>query len=315
MNFGGDYVTESDEPLLRAEDGDKYTALNVFRTEKGKAGAVEEKYAYGLFKNKENVSIDVVTGFTYRFESTILIERDDKLFVNENNHAQPFQINSDHNLMGSNKSYHADKLDNFQYASPDQEDSKREYMHQLKYGEAYIDAGEDLPARYGAAWYPRVGRYYGTFDSFDPGLSENVEIEMVYKCFGLKFDVVSLPSGTITVEDITMLDAITDKEPKQKLIFPKGLELSNDKKEWEGTFSMNDLLGDSEKFNLKFTWHKGGSVTETFTNEITVKPKTRKVLRININGSPNYEVKGNISFSMETVDLTDEVQEENQNFE
>ncbi|MDE7347000.1 MAG: hypothetical protein K2N48_09730 [Muribaculaceae bacterium] len=316
MSFGGDFISESEEPLLRAEDGEKYTAVNVFRTEKNTADAKEEKYAYGLFQNKDEISIDVVTGFTYRFESSILIDREDKLWVNENNHAQPFQINSEHNLTGSSKSYHKNHLNEFQYASPEQEDAKREYMHQLKYGEAYVDVGQGISSRYAAYWYPRVKRFYGTAESFDPGLTDGVEISMEYKCFGLKFEVVGLPAGTsLTVEDITKKDGVREKEAKERLLIPKDLVLSEDNKEWEGTFSMNNLLADSDKFDLKFTWHKGGNVTETFETEVTVKPKTRKVLRININGNPNYTTKGNITFNMENVDLMNEVQEANQTFE
>lgn len=309
MTFGGDYLSESEEPLLRADDGDKYIAINVFRTEKDKADASEEKYAYGLFKNQETVIIDVVTGFTYRFESTLLIEGEDKLFVNEDNYSKPFQINTQQNLTGSSTSYHEDDLNKFQYPS-DSEDRKRYFLHQLQSGEAYVDTGDD-DLSIGSVWYPRVKRYYGKDVSFDPGLTEGVEIEMEYKCFGLKFEVVELPAGTrISVEDITKLDAIRDKQPLQKLIFPKDLSLSNDQKVWEGTFSMNNIVSESESFKLLFTWHKGGNETEQFIANVTVRPKVRKVLKISISGTTNDETKGNIMFSgLDNVDLADEYQD------
>ncbi len=106
-----------------------------------------------------------------------------------------------------------------------------------------------------------------------------------------------------------------DTEPRECFVFPKGLQLSNQRtKEWEGLYSMNNLLAESETFTLRFTWHKGGDVTENFSTEVTVKPKTRKILRLNINGSPNYETKGNISFSMESEALTDEIQDATHDF-
>ncbi|MDE5585673.1 MAG: hypothetical protein K2I92_04925 [Muribaculaceae bacterium] len=315
MAFGGDYVSESEEPLLRAEDGEKFTAVNVFRTEKDKEGAQEEKYAYGLFKNKDEVSIDVVTGFTYRFESSILIEKEDILYFNNNQYSLPFQYNSSGNPTGSNTSYHTDKLDKFQYTTTNSkgetiEDRNRNYFTQLQSGTTNIRTS-DLSAGNGRAWYPRVKRYYGTYSSFDPGLSETVDINMAYKCFGLKIVVVDLPGGHLTVKDITK-DGIRDKSEEQLLIIPKNLELALDKtKEWECVYSMNKLLSESETFNLEFTWHKGGNVTEKFTTEVTVKPKTKKVLRLNVNGNPNYETKGNIKFIMDSEDLVDDVQEVN----
>lgn len=316
MAFGGDCITESEEPLLRAEDGEQFSAINVFRTEKDKADAQEEKYAYGLFKGKGDITIDLLTGYNYRFEASILIEKEDKLFVNNKNHPQPFQVNTEQNATGSNKSYNADNLGKFQYTSLDYagkfvEDRNREYFTQLKSGTAYIDTGTggDLPSRYGPAWYPRVKRYYGTVDTFDPGLYDTVEIWMAYKCFGLRFEVYNLPAGTLTVKDVTKLDAIRDKQPEQLLIFPKNLELSKENKEWEGVFSMNNLLGESETITLEFTWHKGGNTTEKFTAEVTVKPKTKKVLRLNVNGSTNYETKGNIIFTMDSEEMGNEVQE------
>lgn len=309
MSFGGDVISESEEPMLRANDPVKYTAINVFRTEKDKEGAKEEKYAYGLFKNKDNVSIDVVTGYTYRFESSILIDMVDKFSVTNKLHAQPFQFTNE-NAEGPG-SYYADNLNKFQYTYTEfEKDKERFYFHQLKKGDADVDGGADYAFGAGVVKYPRVKRYYGTYPSFDPGLTTDVNINMDYKCFGLKFEIVSLPSGYVTVEDVT----VSSDDGSGLLAFPKGLELSDDNKAWDGVYSMNNLLGESKTFTLKFTWHKGGNATENFTTQVTVKPKTRKVLRLNINGNPNFETKGNITFTMGSEDLTDEVQDAIQSF-
>ncbi|MDE7351380.1 MAG: hypothetical protein K2N25_09945, partial [Muribaculaceae bacterium] len=251
MNFGGDFISETEEPLLRAEDGDTYTAINVFRTEKGVEGATEEKYAYGLFRKMDGIQIDVLTGFTYRFEATILIERDDKVFINNKSYAQPFQYTTDHDGSTGLLNYHSDNLGKFKYTTVNSitntpvEDRRREYFTQLRYGTANVDAGDDLgQVRYADVSYPRVKRYYGTAGSFDPGLSQTVDITMAYKCFGLEIDVVNLPSGYVTVKDVTKSGS-SQKQPKHCLIFPTGLELSKENKVWEGLYSMNNLLGES----------------------------------------------------------------------
>lgn len=92
MSFGGDFVSESDEPLYRAGDGETFVGINVYRTEKDNQQATEEKYAYGLFIGKDNIKIDVITGYTYRFEASILIERDDKLALNNRRYNEPFML-------------------------------------------------------------------------------------------------------------------------------------------------------------------------------------------------------------------------------
>lgn len=321
MNFGGDFISETDEPLIRAEDGETYAAINVFRTEKGVENASEEKYAYGLFKKKDGININVLTGFTYRFEATILTEFVDKVFVVNESYAQPFQYNYDQNATGSLLNYHSDYLGDFIYTTVNNNntaiaDNKREYFQQLTSGTANVDVAGDLGSQtqFARISYPRVKRFYGTLESFDPGVSQSVDIQMNYKSFGLKIDVVNLPSGYLTVKDVTR-KGLSAKDPTDCLIFSKDLQLDKDTKaEWECIYSLNNLLASSESFNLEFTWHKGGNVTETFTTEITVTPKTRKILRVNINGSPNYETKGNISFVMDTENLTDVVQETYKDF-
>lgn len=322
MNFGGDLITETEEPLLRAEDGDTYTAINVFRTEKGVENATEEKYAYGLFKKKEGIDIKLWTGYTYRFEATILIEREDKVFLVNNSYAEPFEYSTDRGGLTGLCGYNLKDLNSFKYTTVNSltnesiEDRNREYFQQLSCGTANVDLNGDLgtQTRFAHVNYPRVKRYYGTLASFDPGLSQSVGINMSYKNFGLKIEVAHIPSGYLTVKDVTM-DGIKQKDPTERLIFNKDLILDKEpNSEWEGLYSLNNLLADSDTFTLEFTWHKGENVTEEFTTEVTVKPKTRKILRLNINGSPNYETKGNITFSMDNEDLTDEVQETKKDF-
>lgn len=313
MGFGGDIISEIEEPLLRAEDGDTYAAINVFRTEKDVAGAKEEKYAYGLFKKKDGIEIDVLTGYNYRFEATILVEREDKVFMNNKSYTEPFLYWTDKDGATGASGYSSELVGKFKYTTTKNgeplDDNKREYFRQLTSGTTNVDAGADLPARYAAVSYPRVKRFYGRLASFDPGIAQTVEIPMDYKCFGLKIEVVSLPSGYVTVKDVTRKGNNLEKTPKECLIFPKDLQLSKEgTSEWEGLYSMNNLIGESESFTLQFTWHKAVGVTETFTTDVTISAKTRKILRLNINGSPNYETKGNIVFIMDSETLSDDVQ-------
>ncbi len=170
--------------------------------------------------------------------------------------------------------------------------------------------------------YPRVKRFYGKVGVFDPEVADTVELDMSYKCFGLSFEVESLPSGHLTVSAVSKTpDPVVDFYPTgnehNNLVFPKNLKLSADEsnKKWSGVFSMGNLLAASETFTVTFTWHKGGSVTEVFTSDVTVKPKINKIVKLNITGTPNYETKGNIKITLDSTELTDEEQEENHDFD
>lgn len=319
LSFGGDFISETEEPLLRADDAQTYVGINVFRTEKGNNEAKEEKYAYGLFGSKEGISIDVLTGYTYRFESSILIDDVDKLYITNGLVPLPFKLNYEQNLTGSSIGFDKEDMGGFVYTVLDKsgqvsDDIKRNYLYELSSGIARVDVGDDLTsATRVESYYPRVKRYYGVCDAFDPGLTTGVEVKMDYKCFGLRFELVNIPSGTVTVKDITTTYGNLDSHPEYGLIFTKGLVLSEDNKEWEGVYSMKDLKVESEKHTLQFTWHKAEGIFETFNAEITVSPGKKKVLRLNVNGDPNYQTKGNITLIMGDEKLTEDVEVINSN--
>lgn len=309
MSFGGDFISESEEPLMRGDEVEIYAGINVWRTEK-KEGAKEEKFAYGLFKKSSGIEIDLITGYKYRFEATILINDKDKLYYDNNGYLKPFEIDNDKD----NASWpFTSKVDEFQYTyNINEENAKRTYLHQLSQGTAYVTNDEFLTHM--PLSYPRVNRYYGTGSNFDPEEIQSIEIPMNYKCFGLKFEVLNLPSGYITIHDETKINGNKDKEDHEKLIFPSnfsmGLEDRDEKNyfknEWECTYSMNNLLTENETVKLKFIWHKGGSAESSFTANVTLKQGIRKIIKIDVSGSPNYSQNGNLTLKMLEDDLTDE---------
>lgn len=323
MSFGGDFISESEEPLLRAEDGDNYTAVNVFRTEKNKEGALEEKYAYGLFRNridlsntdntKNFVSINMVTGYTYRFEVTIIVDRDDKVEILNGNYHHPFQL-IDSTANGFDKGWDLvnNRVDHFEYTSTtavNEEirtvpDNERDYFFQLAYGMTYVLAGNDVSSNKRSVYRnPRVKRYYGNLSSFDPGIASEAEIEMSYRCFGLGFQLANLPSGYLSVTDVTTFNPNAGRDNCLPMVF-NSCQLYNEegKKEWSEIFCMDNLKAESETYTLNFEWHKGDGNSESFTHDVTVIPKKKKILTLNIQGTPNSSAEGNIKFKIENVD-------------
>lgn len=311
MSFGGDYVSEAEEPLLRAEDGETFVGINVYYTEQNVENAEKQKYAYGVFNKTSGISINLMTGYTYSFEATVLIEKEDKLQDNatsEKSYGQPFRLSN------GDSYFLKDDIGDFFYTY-DPETLEKFFLRDIKVGTALVDAGDDLPSQYGDVRYPRVKRYYGELDSFDPSIKQTAEIAMNYKCFGLKLILESIPGDTsVTVEDCTDngININQGNHPEYYLRFPDGLKLSSgseDSKQWEGIFSLNNLESNTHDFRLRFTWNKGNGKSETFYHTFTAEAKKKKILKLNVSGEINETKSGNIVLTNLDDALTDETPE------
>ncbi|MDE5795197.1 MAG: hypothetical protein K2I08_10810, partial [Muribaculaceae bacterium] len=287
LSFGGDCISESEEPLMRADDSFTYIAINVFCTPTTVTNADQERYAYGLFRSTEipeNISVELLTGYKYDFEATILIEGLDKVFIegldklqSDAVYGEPFVISTKkESNVRSFGGYPTDSLNRFIYSykqySIEQlnREENRNYFRLLHSGFALVDPqGDNDESCYRN---PRVKRYYGKTTGFElsSSTSEKVKLDMEYKCFGLQINITGMSGGTLTVEDKSYHSSIDLNKPQlylDKLIFPKNLEFTKDdiNKEdpWECIYSMNDFNAESETFNLEFNWDKGYGIIKT----------------------------------------------------
>ena len=78
LNFGGE-ITVEDAPLTRGTPTNDIYGINVYVDNDGD-GSITDHYAYGLFDNKEDMTIPLLSGYKYRFECT-LIKEAKKLFI------------------------------------------------------------------------------------------------------------------------------------------------------------------------------------------------------------------------------------------
>ncbi len=316
MSFGGDFISESEEPLQRAEDKkNTFVGINVTRIKKGNdiesnnTNIKKEPFAYGLYDRLSNISIDLVTGYYYFFEASILIEDQDKLWDQDASiYMQPFDNTNGEGFSISN-------MNKFDYTYL-KDDLHKFSFKKLDSGNAYVDSKNALSSRYGQIKYPRVKRYYGKLDLFDPALISDVEILMDYKSFGIKFQVEKMPNNTkLTVSDGTNIAYKTPVDnPEEYIWFPNDLSLdmsTENSKTWEGIYSLNNFGKNSHDFTLKFCWDKGSGTKEYFSHKITVEAKKKKILKINIEGEVNQPTSGNIKFINVDETLTDDPDEIN----
>lgn len=340
LSLGGDYITELEEPLRGADnetengvtERDTFIGINVYMQKKGTNGP-KEKYAYGLFnfspdpttlKFDKNTTIVVklYSEYLYSFEVTVLTELVDTLAISTSSsnkgYTDPFRIKSD-TYNGDGAQYNIDNLGEIIYTFDSKKssgdllpDRERYKFANLKSGIADVYVGDDWIHKTGKFHYPRVKRYYGELNDYDPTGTSSTEatIPLAYQCFGIKIEVESMPTNTtLTVQDI---EYSKTKNEQDFLLFPNDLTLSNGSI-WEGLYSMKDLQTleeqysspSSKSFKLSFTWHKGGDLTETFeSGDIEVSAKTRKIIKVNVQGQTNEESRGNIKFDFTQADET-----------
>ena len=234
LSFGGDCVSESEEPLMRADDSSTFTAINVFRTSTTVTNAERERYAYGLFKSldiPESLNIELVTGYKYDFEATILVEGLDKVQLSSG-YGNPFVIATkgvtNEKSFGNYPENSIDRLIYSYNQSSNEVANKEEnryFFRMLNSGFALVNTQGDYESK-ACCRNPRVKRYYGKSTGFElsSSSSENVLLNMEYKCFGLQINITGMTGGTLTVEDNSNHSSKDLYKPQMyldKLIFQK----------------------------------------------------------------------------------------------
>lgn len=311
LSFGGDFVDQSEEPLSRDQEANTYVGINVRCRDKSNPSAESQNYAYGVFDRKEGISINLISGYIYDFEATILRDGTDKYYVNNRRYGLPFVLTEGSN--GETANYEGSDLNKFIYDN----DSNIKRLSALSSGSSYINIKDNNKVASIANYaYPRVDRYYGELSGVDPvamaaAQNNSIDINLAYKCFGLTIDATDIPEGTsLSFADTS--DRKDDSNLNNHLIFPQDLKLTPGTAEsavYKNVYSLNDLKSNQTvSFKLTFTWHRGMGETKTFSCDFDVIDGVNKILKINIDGTPNTQYVGNINLIEGSSDLSDEEQ-------
>lgn len=315
LSFGGDYVEQSEEPLMRAASSSSYAGINVTRRAKDNPNASVEKYAYGVYTDKENITITLYSGYTYDFEATILTDNTDKFCLNTTlgkGYITPFSFKENSTTPILLPTGNANRFHYNQEGSSSPYEDPTYYLYQISSGVAFVDINDNkttaTPANYAN---PRVHRFYGTLNNVDPNdlakESKPIEIDMKYKCFGLSIDASSIPDDTtVTWYDKNFKEK---NDVYQGLVFPETVCLPNKKtnaKEWGDIYSVTNLTSDDPfELTLHFDWDRGMGEVKQFEATVSVRPGIRKILKIVFEGGANTRFDGNIILKEESTDLED----------
>ena len=186
------------EPLTRAEENNDLYGIQVYSTPvPATENAVWTKYAYGLFDTTDNLTIKLVRGYEYKFETIMVKDGKDKVECDyDGSYGGPFM----HEYVRLTYTY-----------TP------------LSMSFIYDQLGMDEWGRYGINEYLNVELYYGELEGYIP--SDNgskVTIELKRTSFGVKYTAKGDYAENGTLEIIMP----GDNEPKLKLNLAEGNEVS-----------------------------------------------------------------------------------------
>lgn len=298
LSLSSNYIEQSDDPLTRA-DANTYVGINVTRKKKSSANSDTEYYAYGVFTSTTSINIDLITGYTYDFEATILRDYTDTYFHNNSNgYFAPFEYSQVSNPSDAAQ-FPSNNTGKFIYNYGSNSTSLKGFLGELSSGSAYVTISDNSTiAKTALFMFPRVDRYYGIKSDIDPislaQTSSTIDIELTYKCFGITIDASLIPENSyITVADTSDR---SDNSIYSHIVFPEDLQLSQDSSKWQGIYSAYDLTKSNEiTFSLLFTWVSELNETKKAQQYISVKPGYNKTLKVSIDGTPNDTYPGNVN--------------------
>lgn len=281
FDFSGD-IDVSQESLSRGTPTDDVYGFNVYYNA-DKSEAIDDIYAYGLFDNKEDMTIPLLSGYKYKFECTLVKDGKKTLYYGQafNNKytgvCYPFQTNSSNSTMIENK---------FTIGTS-------AYLTGIKKGDAHLVSS--TPTTSNANKYASVNRFYGETDSYTPTQNGEVTIELKRVVFGAKFVITGVQEGSLTASCGSFWSKTTTTDDA-------GTETIYSYPDVYDCWKNNSNL--TETVKLKFTSDRGTQWDLSGTQSITFK---RNVMTtVNINVSPDL--------SSGTFTLTEEPLSEDVNY-
>ena len=150
------------EQLTRAEENNDLYGIQVYSTPiPATENAEWTKYAYGLFDNTDNLTIKLIRGYEYKFETVMVKDGKDKVEFHSSGYREPFM----HEHLPSNYS-----------STP------------LSTSFIYGKLGMSKWGEYGINDYLNVELYYGELEGYTPGDNDSkATIELKRTSFGAKF--------------------------------------------------------------------------------------------------------------------------------
>lgn len=268
LGWAGEILDVSYEPMTRAATDDLY-GIQVYSKPNNNSTATSwEPYAYGLFDDPTNISIDLASGNKYKFVATMVKDGKNRIYKYEedNFYSYPFCAALD------NKFYYG----------------TTEKMQHLNTGTTWLNDGPERDR-------PNIERFYGELSDYIPSEGNtNAKIDMKRTSFGAKF----IAEGKLAVDG--KLDIQIDEAPKMELALTEGDDQISDIFTFQEVYSawLNDDY--SENVNVSLKWIRpDGTELQIGTFPITFKRNTTTVVTIKMeNDVIEGDQTGDVSFNI-----------------
>lgn len=257
LGWEGEIIDVTYEPLeTRAASNDLY-GIQVYSTPNNDASTPTwEAYAYGLFDDPDNISINLLKGYKYKFVATMVRDGKNKISSYNNSYHMPFRNQANERITLNNS---------FDYQS-------NIYFDRLEYGSSSL-IGYDKSFS-----HPNTDRFYGELVDYTPGeKNATAKIDMKRTAFGAKFiaNGAKAKDGTLHVQikDAPAMElGLTTSENKISDIFT----FSNVAAAW----SENKY---TETIDVTINWERAdGTTLPLGTHAITYKRNATTVVQVKI---------------------------------
>ena len=260
LNMGGDGVVTSEAETRGTATNDIY-GINVYY-DKESDGTIDDVYAYGLFNNKEDMTITLLTRHVYRFECSLVKNGANTLFYGQafsnkySGYCFPFQTSSSNSTMVENKFNIGTGV----------------YLSGMKSGAAHLSSVTS-PSTTNANSYASISRFYGETDNYTPVEGGQVDIFLKRTVFGAKFIISGMAEGTLTAKCGKFWSKkVTADEEGDAIIYsyPDVYDCWQNDSEHEVTLT------------LKYVSRRGNQWNFDKTQQITFKRNTLTTVNINV---------------------------------
>ena len=278
LGWEGEILDVWYEPL-RSNSTDDLYGIQVYQApdielEEGES-TTWTPYAYGLFDNADDITIQLLKGYKYKFVATMVVDGQNKIRKDHMGYYwAPFSLNGSSN--------EAELTNNFDYQS----------------SVFFSGLGRGLSNQAGNKFYEHYNteRFYGELEDYIPGSNgDKAKIKMKRTSFGAKFIAKGklAKSGTLVVQ---MTDA-----PKMELA------LSNSDNQISDIFTFSDVKAAwadnqyKETIAVTFNWIRtDGTTLPLGTHDVTYKRNATTVVQVNIENEANA---GGVGFEYDEADL------------
>jgi len=295
-------VTE--EPISKTTTSDTNDLYVVSIYSKPVSGGSYEKYAYGFFNKKENMTVHLLEGYLYRFEVSLVKKY---LEIAEYDEYEDYQLwweDSDYYHSLDNKMH---VLFNFLYINDYNSNYIRSFPDALRVPLSVFSRDRAVDAYMGSSASldcirHNADRYCGILNDYTPQENGTVEINLLRMVFGARVEVTGLTHG--------QLDFHVEGSPERVTIQADSVCSPEVIYQFTNFGGAINGTSNTESATVRITWtsEDGARTLAIFNGEIEFERLKRTVFKITLKEGEVTEES--VSVKAEEATITDGVTEE-----